>query len=87
MKDATVQVTAVTSRGSYQPTGATGIDLPGGSAAEITVPSLGGIPAALRLTANTSITAAVLIPGGGERWARSPRPRPPSRSRVWSRTT
>jgi Family of unknown function (DUF5719) len=65
VKDATVQVTAVTSRGSYQPTGATGIDLPGGSAAEITVPSLGGIPAALRLTANTSITAAVLIPGGG----------------------
>ncbi len=65
VKDATVQVTAVTSRGSYQPTGATGIDLPGGSAAEITVPSLGGIPAALRLTTNTSITAAVLIPGGG----------------------
>jgi hypothetical protein len=65
VKDATVQVTAVTSRGSYQPTGATGIDLPGGSAAEITVPSLGGIPAALRLTANTSITASVLIPGGG----------------------
>ncbi len=65
VKDANVQVTAVTSRGSYQPTGATGIDLPGGSAAEITVPSLGGIPAALRLTANTSITAAVLIPGGG----------------------
>jgi hypothetical protein len=65
VKDATVQVTAVTSRGSYQPTGATGIDLPGGSAAEITVPSLGGIPAALRLTANTSVTAAVLIPGGG----------------------
>jgi hypothetical protein len=65
VKDATVKVTAVTSRGSYQPTGATGIDLPGGSAAEITVPSLGGIPAALRLTANTSITAAALIPGGG----------------------
>ena len=65
MKDATVQVTAVTSRGSYQPTGASGIDLPGGSAAEITVPSLGGIPAALRLTANTPITSSVLIPGGG----------------------
>ena len=29
MKDANVQVTAVTSRGSYQPTGASGIDLPG----------------------------------------------------------
>ena len=65
VKDATVQVTAVTSRGSYQPTGASGIDLPGGSAAEITVPSLGGIPAALRLTANTPITSSVLIPGGG----------------------
>ncbi|HEY9242213.1 MAG TPA: DUF5719 family protein [Streptosporangiaceae bacterium] len=65
VKDATVKVTAVTSRGSYQPTGASGIDLPGGSAAEITVPSLGGIPAALRLTANTPVTASVLIPGGG----------------------
>jgi hypothetical protein len=65
VKDAIVQVTAVTSRGSYQPTGASGIDLPGGSAAEITVPSLAGIPAALRLTANTPITASVLIPGGG----------------------
>jgi hypothetical protein len=65
VKDANVQVTAVTSRGSYQPTGASGIDLPGGSAAEITVPSLGGIPAALRLTANTPITSSVLIPGGG----------------------
>ena len=65
VKDAVVQVTAVTSRGSYQPAGASGIDLPGGSAAEITVPSLGGIPAALRLTANTPVTATVLIPGGG----------------------
>ena len=64
VKDATVQVTAVTSRGSYQPTGASGIDLPGGSVAEITVPSLGGIPAAIRLTANAPITASVLIPGG-----------------------
>ncbi len=64
LKDANVQVTAVTSRGSYQPTGATGIDLPAGSAAEISLPSLAGIPAALRLTANTPITASMLIPGG-----------------------
>jgi Family of unknown function (DUF5719) len=63
-KDATIQVTAVTSRGSYQPTGASGIDLPAGSAAEISLPSLSGIPAALRLTANTPVTAAMLIPGG-----------------------
>jgi hypothetical protein len=64
LKDASVQVTAVTSRGSYQPTGATGIDLPAGSAAEISLPSLAGIPAALRLTSNTPITASMLIPGG-----------------------
>ncbi len=64
-KDATVQVTAVTSRGSYQPTGTSGIDLPAGSAAEVTLPSLSGIPAALRLTANTPVTASMLIPGGG----------------------
>jgi hypothetical protein len=64
IKDATVQVTAVTSRGTYQPTGTSGIDLPGGSAAQITLPSLSGIPAALKLTANTPITADVMIPGG-----------------------
>ena len=56
------QVTAVTSRGSYQPTGATGIDLPGGSRGRDHPSALGGIPAALRLTANTSITASVLDP-------------------------
>jgi len=64
LKDANVQVTAVTSRGSYQPTGASGIDLPAGSAAEISLPSVAGIPAALRLTSNTPITASILIPGG-----------------------
>jgi hypothetical protein len=64
IKDATIQVTAVTSRGTYQPTGTNGIDLPGGSAAEIALPSLSGIPAALKLTANTPITAGIMIPGG-----------------------
>jgi len=64
IKDANIQVTAVTSRGSYQPTGASGIDLPGGSAAEISLPSLSGIPAALKVTANAPVTADVMIPGG-----------------------
>jgi Family of unknown function (DUF5719) len=65
VKDASVHVTAVTPRGSYVPTGASGIDLPGGSAAEVSLPSLSGIPAALQLTATAPVTAEVLIPGGG----------------------
>jgi len=65
VKDANVQVTAVTSRGTYVPTGASGINLPGGSVAQISLPSLSGIPAALKLTSNAPITADVMIPGGG----------------------
>jgi hypothetical protein len=64
VKDANVKVSAVTSRGTYQPTGAGGIDIPGGSAAEVSLPSLAGIPAAIKLTASTPITATVMIPGG-----------------------
>lgn len=64
VKDANVQVSAVTSRGTYEPTGAGGIDIPGGSAAEISLPSLAGIPAAIKLTSSTPITATVMIPGG-----------------------
>jgi hypothetical protein len=65
VKDANVKVTAVTSRGTYVPTGSNGIDLPGGSVAQISLPSLSGIPAALRLTASAPIIADVMIPGGG----------------------
>ncbi len=64
VKDANVQVSAVTSRGTYEPTGATGIDIPGGSADEVSLPSLAGIPAAIKLTSSTPITATVMIPGG-----------------------
>lgn len=64
VKDANVQVSAVTSRGTYEPTGAGGIDIPGGSAAEISLPSLGGIPAAIKLTSSTPVSATVMIPGG-----------------------
>jgi len=64
VKDANVQVSAVTSRGTYEPTGAGGIDIPGGSAAEVSLPSLGGIPAAIKLTSSTPVSATVMIPGG-----------------------
>lgn len=61
---AQVKVTAVTQRGSYQPTGGTGIDLLGGSGYEIPLPSLGGVAGALRLSASMPIIASVLVPGG-----------------------
>jgi hypothetical protein len=64
VKDATVRVSAVTSRGTYEPTGAGGIDIPGGSAAEVSLPSLAGIPAALTLTASAPVIATTMIPGG-----------------------
>jgi hypothetical protein len=64
VKDANVHVSAVTSRGTYEPTGAGGIDIPGGSASEVSLPSLAGIPAALKLTASAPVIATTMIPGG-----------------------
>ena len=64
VKDANVHVSAVTSRGTYEPTGAGGIDIPGGSSAEISLPSLAGIPAAIKLTASAPVAATIMIPGG-----------------------
>lgn len=63
-RDAHVTIAAVTSRGSYQPTGGGGIDVPGGSAIEVSLPSMAGIPAALKLTASVPVTASVMLPGG-----------------------
>jgi hypothetical protein len=64
VQDARIKLEAVTSRGSYEPTGAGGIDIPGGSAADIALPSLGGIPAALKLTSNVPVTAVAMASGG-----------------------
>ena len=59
-----VKVTAITARGSYQPTGGSGIDLPGGSAIGVALPSLGGIPAAIQVSSNVPVTASMGMPGG-----------------------
>jgi hypothetical protein len=61
---AQIKVTAVTSRGSYHPTGGSGIDLAGDSAAAIALPSLSGVPAALQISSSVPVAAAVLVPGG-----------------------
>ncbi len=62
--NASIKVTAVTARGSYQPTGGSGIDLPGGSAIEVSLPSMGGIPAAIQISSNVPVTASMGVSGG-----------------------
>ena len=64
IKDAHLKLTAVTTKGSYQPTGGTGLDIPGGSAVSIALPSLSGVPSALKLSSNVPITASAMLSGG-----------------------
>jgi hypothetical protein len=62
--NAQVKITAVTPKGSYQPTGGGGLNLPGGSAVGIPLPSLHGIPAAIEVSANVPVAASMMVPGG-----------------------
>jgi hypothetical protein len=62
--NAQIKVTAVTAKGSYQPTGGTGINLPGGSAVAISLPSLGGIAAAVEISSSVPVTASMDLSGG-----------------------
>ena len=61
---AEVKITAVTAKGSYQPTGGTGIDLLGGSAVSIPVSSLAGVSGAIAISASVPVTATLEVPGG-----------------------
>jgi hypothetical protein len=61
---AQIKITAVTQRGSYQPTGGTGIDLLGGSVSDLPLPSLAGVAGALSVTSNVPVVAAMIVPGG-----------------------
>jgi hypothetical protein len=61
--NASLKITAVTAKGTYQPTGGTA-DLPGDSAVAVQLPSLSSVPAAIRITASVPITAAAVISGG-----------------------
>jgi hypothetical protein len=62
--NAQIKVTAVTAKGSYQPTGGNGIDLAGDSAVAVEFPSLTGVAAAIRISSSVPVTAAVKVPGG-----------------------
>ncbi len=61
---AQIKVTAITSRGSYQPTGGNGISLLGHLTTGIAIPSLAGIPAAIKISSSVPVTAVLEISGG-----------------------
>jgi hypothetical protein len=62
---AKVAVTAITPQGQIRPFGSQSVDLPGQSASYVTLSPLGGTTAALQLTSNVPVVAAVLVPGSG----------------------
>ncbi|HEX6522469.1 MAG TPA: DUF5719 family protein [Streptosporangiaceae bacterium] len=62
---AKVSVVAITAQGHYQPFGSQSIDLPGQSASAVQLTPIGGAGAALELSSNVPVTAAVLVPGSG----------------------
>jgi hypothetical protein len=61
--NAKVNVLAITPQGHYRPFGAQTIDLPSQSASYVALTPLGGTAAALEITSNVPVTAAVLVPG------------------------
>jgi hypothetical protein len=61
--NAKVNVLAITPQGNYRPFGAQTIDLPSQSASYVALTPLGGTAAALEITSNVPVTAAVLVPG------------------------
>jgi hypothetical protein len=63
-QDAHITLGAITAKGSYQPTGGSGLDIPGGSVAEVSLSSLSGIPGALQVSSNVPVTASLSVPGG-----------------------
>jgi len=62
--NAQVTVTAYTARGTYVPTGGSGITVPSGSALSFPLTSLAGIPAAIRVSSNAPVTVSMSVTGG-----------------------
>jgi hypothetical protein len=61
---ARVNVTAITPRGTYHPTGGNGISLLGRLTTGIALPSLGGFPGSIKITSNVPVTAVLEVSGG-----------------------
>jgi hypothetical protein len=63
-QDAHITLSAVTRKGSYHPTGGAGLDIPGGSVAQLSLSSLSAIYGAVEISSNVPVTASLLTPGG-----------------------
>ncbi len=63
-KAAQVKVTAISPRGSYQPTGGNGINLLGHLTTGISIPSLSGFAGAIKISSTVPVTADLEVPGG-----------------------
>jgi Family of unknown function (DUF5719) len=57
-------ITAVTPRGSYQPTGGSRVSLLGHTTTGISLPSLSGFPGSIKISANVPVTAVLEVSGG-----------------------
>jgi hypothetical protein len=62
--DAHITLNAITAKGSYRPTGGAGLDIPGGSVAQVSLASLSGIYGALVISSTAPVTASLMVPGG-----------------------
>jgi Family of unknown function (DUF5719) len=63
-QDAHITLSAVTDKGSYHPTGGGGLDIPGGSVAQVSLPSLSALFGALEISSTVPVTASLMTPGG-----------------------
>lgn len=63
-KAAKISVTAVSPRGSYQPTGGNGINLLGKLTTSVSIPALSGFPGSIKITSNVPVTAVLEVSGG-----------------------
>ena len=61
---ARVTITAVTPRGSYQPTGGSKVSLLGRLTTGISLPSLSGFAGSIKISANVPVTAVLEVSGG-----------------------
>ena len=62
--DAHITLNAITAKGSYRPTGGAGLDIPGGSVAQVSLTSLSGIYGGLVVSSTVPVTASLMVPGG-----------------------
>jgi hypothetical protein len=62
--DAHITLNAITAQGSYRPTGGAGLDIPGGSVAQVSLSSLSGIYGALVVSSTVPVTTSLMVSGG-----------------------